>query len=386
LAVMMPEIKGRHALRIAHVVAHVSPDGRYGGPLRVAADLANAQRANGHDTSIVATFEGYATTPLTHSGVRLAGFPAHRIAGRGFAGLVSVALIRHVLRARHQLDIVHIHVARDALTAVVALALSATDTKYVLQTHGMIEPKGGRMANWYDRIVLRRAARRAQAVMVLTEGERRLFSALGVSEDRLTLQVNGIALHQVESINRHQVLFLARLHPRKGALAFAVAALALAAVHPTVTFTIAGPDEGDGAAVADALANGGNPSNVRILGAIATESVQSEMASSLLYVLPAVQEPFGLTILEALGQSTPVLVHRTAALASAVLEAGAGDVFDGGPAELATAIDGMLRDLPALARSGARGRVLAESYAIETISAGITDLYFAGVERDELKP
>jgi glycosyltransferase involved in cell wall biosynthesis len=335
---------------------------------------------------MVATFEGYATKPTAHAGVPLDAFPAHRILGRGFAGLLSVAMIRHVLHTRHQFDVVHIHVARDALTGLLALALSATDTKYVLQTHGMIEPKGGRVARWYDRFVLRRAARRAHAVLVLTEGERNLFSALGVSDDRLTLQVNGVALREVESTERHQVLFLARLHPRKGALAFAEAAVALAAVHPTVTFTIAGPDEGDGGAVAAALAAGGNPSNIRTLGAVASESVRSEMASSLLYVLPAAREPFGLTILEALGQSTPVLVHRTAALAPIVLKAGAGDVFDGGPAELTTAIDLLLRDRRALQDSGSRGRILAESYAIGTVSAEVTKRYLIESERNEPKP
>lgn len=372
----MPDVIGNRSLRIAHVVAHLSPDGRYGGPLRVATDLANAQRSDGHLTTLVATFEDYPEAPTQHAGIPTTAFPAHRIAGNGFAGLFSLPLVRHVLRSRSSVDVVHVHVARDALTSMVALALSATRSRYVLQTHGMIEPKTGRLANWFDRLVLRRAARGAQAVLVLTEGEMELFAALGVSEKRLSLQVNGVSIHDEQRTTRTQVLFLARLHPRKGASAFAQAAVALAPKYPDLTFTVAGPDEGDGAAVAAAIASGGNPRNVRTVGAVAPEAVRSEMAASLLYVLPAEREPFGLTILEALSQSTAVLVHETAALAPTILDSNAGNVFHGDSEDLATAIERMLLDRHDLEIKGARGRVLAQKYAIETVSAEITSRYF----------
>lgn len=363
------------SLRVAHVVAHVSPDGRYGGPLRVAADLARAQRVAGHDSQLIATYEGYVGKPASYSGVRLTAFPAHRITGSGFAGLFSLRLVSHVLRIRRSVDVVHVHLARDALTSMIALALSVTRTKYVLQTHGMLEPKHDVVARLFDSVVVRRAARRAFAVMVLTENEKEHFTQLGVEQERLSVQPNGIHIDKAPHRARSQVLFLARLHPRKGAVMFAEAAVSLASTWQELTFTVAGPDEGDAEAVAAVLTAAGSPGNVRAVGPVDPDEVGVEMARSLVYVLPAEGEPFGLTILEALAQSTPVLIHETAKLADRVLQADSGHVFAGGARELASAIDSALSDRSKLLAQGVNGSNLAQEYALQGISEAVTAAY-----------
>lgn len=363
------------SLRVAHVVAHVSPDGRYGGPLRVSTDLARAQKAEGHDSQLIATYEGYPERPTSYSGIRLTAFPAHRIKGSGFAGLFSYGLVSHVLRIRRSVDVVHIHLARDALTSMIALALSFTRTKYVLQTHGMMEPKHGIIARLFDRVVVRAAARRAFAVMVLTETEEEHFMRLGVDGKRLSIQSNGIHITKAPRSDRSQVLFLARLHPRKGAVMFAEAVVSLASDWPKLTFTIAGPDEGDAEAVSAVFEAAGSPENVRVVGPVDPDEVGAEMARSLIYVLPAEGEPFGLTILESLAQGTPVLIHETAKLAHRVLKYDSGRVFAGGARELAAAIDSALSDRPHLLAQGANGSILAQEYALQDISKAVTATY-----------
>lgn len=362
-------------MRIAHLVAHVSPDGRYGGPLRVAADIARVQRELGHEVRIFATYEGYETAPADYLGVPLTAFRARRLARHGYASLVSLGLMSAVARASRTADVVHVHLARDLLTSPTTLLLAILRRRYVLQTHGMVEPKRSRGARLFDALVLRPIARRAQSVLTLTPSETRHFKSIGVPEANIREQRNGVALNPLPERRRHQVLFLARLHPRKGAAAFAAAAVAVAPAFNEVHFTIAGPDEGDLTAVQRILEHNGSPPNVKVIGPVRPELVSEEMAKSLLYVLPADREPFGLTIIEALAQGTPVLVNTSAALAALIEEAGAGVSCSGDIASLEMSMKRLLtkrQDLELLARGA---RTLSTSFDIRVIATDLTNQY-----------
>ena len=50
-------------MRILHVVTLVSPDGEYGGPVRVATNLSKALRDLGHDVTIAAGTRGFESAP-----------------------------------------------------------------------------------------------------------------------------------------------------------------------------------------------------------------------------------------------------------------------------------------------------------------------------------
>lgn len=362
-------------LKIAHVVAHVSPDGRYGGPLRVAADIARVQRELGHNVQIFAVHEGYAATPSEYLGTRLTAFPARRLVPQGYASLVSLPLMAAVARASRSADVVHLHMARDLLTAPTALLLAALRRRYVVQTHGMIEPKHSVAGRLFDALVTRPIARRAQAVLTLTSTETHHFKSLGVTGAKVREQRNGVLLDPIPERQRRQVLFLARLHPRKGAAAFAAAAAALAPDFVEVDFTIAGPDEGDLSAVERVLEQAGSPPNVRVIGPVRPDDVSEEMARSLLYVLPADREPFGLTIIEALAQGTPVLINSSAALADTVERSGAGLSCNGSATGLEESMRRLLtarKELDSLARGA---RTLSKSFDVRAIAIEITDRY-----------
>ena len=47
-------------MRILHVVTLVSPDGAFGGPVRVAENLARELRRRGHDVTVAAAASGFA--------------------------------------------------------------------------------------------------------------------------------------------------------------------------------------------------------------------------------------------------------------------------------------------------------------------------------------
>lgn len=79
-------------MRILSVVTLVSPDGAFGGPVRVALNQATALRELGHDVTLAAGGRGFDEPPTELDGVPVRLFPARTVVpGIGFAGLSSPA-------------------------------------------------------------------------------------------------------------------------------------------------------------------------------------------------------------------------------------------------------------------------------------------------------
>jgi len=351
-------------VRIIHVVTLLSPDGRFGGPSRVALDLARMQQELGHSVLVLSGSLGYEDSPSTIEDVPVALFRARALTTRlGFAGLIAPGMTKRLLREARTADIVHIHLARDLITAFAARLLQVAGHSYVIQTHGMIDASARRLTPLVDALFIRPVVRSAKSVMVLTGAEKSEISRIApVSADRTVQMPNGARLASSPNDTngpRHDVLFLARLHPRKGGAQFARMASALAPLHPQQRFTIAGPDEGDLSAIKAELESS-RVHNVDLLGPVESSSVPTLMARAKLFVLPAASEPFGMTLLEAMTAATPIVVHETAGLAETVLQHNAGLVFDGTTAHLVDVVSELLNDPRRLEVMGRNARELVE--------------------------
>jgi len=100
-------------------------------------------------------------------------------------------------------------------------------------------------------------AHAATVFALRTEEIGQLTAVLGAPR-RIDLLPNGIAPPTAAAVaslsNGPEFLFLARLHPRKRAPVFVDAAAALLSTGLQASFTLVGPDEGEGAAVSSAIA------------------------------------------------------------------------------------------------------------------------------------
>ena len=346
------------------MVTYRSPDGSFGGPVRVAEAQALALEARGHSVTILAGAPNRRSSEIADR-VRVEEFAARRLApGRGFAFLCAPGLLPWLDRHRTDFDIVHIHMARDLVTLPVAMWAQARGIPYVAQTHGMIDQSERRLAQVLDFVATRRALRRAHEVFVLTPAE-----ALQVVEVESTIRtapiVNGLAIPRDAVVSGPRppvVLFLARLHPRKRPVAFVEMATAVAAADPNARFVLAGPDEGELHAVNEALAASDIRDRFEIVGAIDPGQTNALMASSAVYVLPSEGEVFPMSVLEALQQRTPVVTTASIGMAALLRRHGAAALTDGTPAELAKAVLKILgsEDEAERYRSGGRRLLLAE--------------------------
>ncbi|MEV8178816.1 glycosyltransferase [Cellulosimicrobium funkei] len=370
-------------LRVLHVATLLTPDGAYGGPVRVATNQVRSLRARGHDAVLVAATSGFDRLPTTWDGVPVVTFPAVRaVPGTGFAGLAAPAMVRWIRTHGARADVAHVHLARDLVTLPAAAAWSRSGKPFVTQTHGMVMPSGHPFAAPLDAVLTRRVVARASTSFALTPVEEAGLRTLFGRAATVRRLVNGVPLpaERVPLADpRHpEVLFLARLHARKRPLAFVEAAARLAARFPTARFTLVGPDEGQAAAVRERIADLPGDARARVTweGALPPERTARRLARSALYVLPSVDEPFPMSVLEAMSCGVPVVVTRSCGLAAPVERAGAGAVVGEDVDDLVAAVAAFLEDPAHRRATGVRARELVrEDYSMETVAEELEQAY-----------
>ncbi|MGN6240631.1 MAG: glycosyltransferase [Cellulosimicrobium cellulans] len=370
-------------LRVLHVATLLTPDGAYGGPVRVATNQVRALRARGHDALLVAAATGFDELPTTWDGVPVVTFPAVRAApGAGFAGLAAPSMVQWIRTRGARADVAHVHLARDLVTLPAALAWGRSGKPFVTQTHGMVMPSSHPLAAPLDAVLTRRVVARASTSFALTPVEEAGLRTLFGPRVNVQRLVNGVPAGGTNGPPSHEhhpeVLFLARLHPRKRPLAFLDAAARLAPRFPEARFRLVGPDEGEGGAVRDRIA--ALPAGVRARvaweGALPPERTTDRLARASLYVLPSVDEPFPMSALEAMACGVPVVVTRTCGLAAAVERAGAGVVVGEDVDDLAAAVARFLGDPRQVRDAGRRARELVRrDYSMDAVADALERAY-----------
>lgn len=323
-------------MKVLHVVTLHTPTHDFGGPTRVALNLSRGLRARGVRAAMVALGDGFdGPLPREVDGVPARLFQArHVLPVFEVSGITSPALLARARNLVRSADVVHVHLMRDLITLPMALIALHCGRPLVLQTHGMIDPTEKRVARLVDVLGLRRVLKKADAVLHLTEQERLDTEAVVAPEPMAPAYrlVNGVTPQQRRPAGEGRpptVLYLARVQERKRPQDFIGAMPTVLAKYPGARFVMAGPDTG---AMADdmlALARRlGVGHAVEYAGPLDHAAVLERLRSSDVYVLPAVVEPFAVSVLEAMSVGLPVVVTRTGGLSPDVAAAGAGRVVD----------------------------------------------------------
>lgn len=366
-------------MRVLSLVTLVSPDGAYGGPVRVALNQARALKDRGHEVTLAGGQRGFgAHVPTEIDTVSVALFPVRTVlAGIGFAGLSSPALHRWLSLAAPGVDIVHVHAARDLVSLRAADWLRRHHIPYVLQTHGMIDASRNALAVPLDALMTRPTLRSARHVFYLTPQERRDLVAVGGSELRLRELPNGVP-QPADAGERtgSEVLYLARLATRKRPMLFIEMAERLACAFPQASFRMVGPDEGEAATVTRRISELSGTVDITWEGPLDPGLTTARMERAGIYVLPSVDEPYPMSVLEAMAIGLPVVITDSCGLASVVRSSGSGIVVDNSVDSLTAAVRLLLDDAD-LARSMGRAgaHTARERFGMPMIAAALEAAY-----------
>jgi glycosyltransferase involved in cell wall biosynthesis len=191
-----------------------------------------------------------------------------------------------------------------------------TSKPYLVSPHGMLEPWALGQSRLKKRFALLlytgACLRRAACLRATSRAEALSIREAGFG-NAIAIIPNGVRcpsqLPQSEPSEVRNVLFLSRLHPKKGLLNLIQA---WAAVRPAKwKLSIVGPDECGHLAKVKALARTlGLEDKVHFLGEIWGEAKMDLFLRSDLFVLPSFSENFGLVVAEALACGVPVITTR----------------------------------------------------------------------------
>lgn len=360
------------------MVTLVSDDGAYGGPVSVATGQLAELARRGHRVELLSLWRGAGPAPERVDGVPLRARPARTLVpGQGFLGLLNPLLVLDLWRRVGRADVVHVHAGRD-LVSLAALAVAVLRRRgFLAQTHGMVQPRRATAARLFDRLYVP-LLRRARGLLVLTGEERAgLGRVLGQRTPPLVLLPNGVRITEERQPGTGtDVLYLARLHPRKRPEAFVETAALVHRELPETVFTMHGSDEGSLPGVLRLVEQRGLAGVVGYAGALDHASAVRATAGARVYVLPSVNEPFPMSLLEALACGTPVVCTHSCGIAEELARRGAALVTDGSPRALADAVLVLLRDEAARERLVRAGhRAVEEVFSVRAVADRLEELY-----------
>jgi glycosyltransferase involved in cell wall biosynthesis len=390
-------------MNILHITPYYAPAYAFGGVTRAVEGLARALAARGHAIHILTT-DAYTqtarlppTAPLPDSTIPVTRVRNLSVPLRGRYNLSTPFGMRRA--ARHLIasaDVIHAHEFR---TIENLLTFPLADHKpIVLSPHGTLSTDAGRGAvkRVWDRLFSVGMARRIAAVIALTESERAdaqaLWRAWGASA-RIEVIPNGVHLPEFEAFaptttlraaywmraqfcaafdlspDAPLVLYMGRLHPRKGIDALVRGFYA--ANLPDARLALVGPDDGALDAIRPLL-----DARAVVTGYLEGALRGGALAAASLFALPSSGgEGLSMAALEAMAAGLPVVLSPACNLPE-VEAAGAGMIVDATPDALAGAFRAIIGDADRRRAMGAAARALVEEkFTWERVAALYETVY-----------
>lgn len=291
-------------------------------------------------------------------------------------------------RAVRDHDIVHVHGLWVFFNHLACLFARVQGKPLVLSPHGMLDPWALSQKKLKKKAAFLlyqgRDLKTASALQATAGMEAGYLRRLGLG-GTLAVVPNGVDIPVFEKEaarpgnGRRRLLFLSRVHPKKGVLELlrAVAHLRAIIENGKWVVTIAGPGEGGFLAVAEREARKlGVDSLVEFPGAVDNGAKWDLYRSSDLFILPTYSENFGLVVAEALGCGVPVITTHGAPWED-LLTRHCGWWYEMGQAELEETLRHALSASPSTLRHmGERGRSLVEEkYHWDSVAAELERLY-----------
>lgn len=306
-------------MRVLHVTPSFMPAVRYGGPIVTVLRLCQELQRAGVELSIATTnADGSGVLPVpTDRSVDVGGLSVRYFNRHGRLDYAfAPGLAEYVWRAARNYDLVHITSVFSFPALIAGIAARRSGVPYVVSPHGALQAWSLRQKRWkkapywwfLERPHLMKAAG-IHACAGLEEEEIRL----ALPSARIFVVPNGSDAIDVPRVERRprRVVFLGRIHQKKGFDVLVPALARVARYLPDVETVVAGPNEGGEWERVQALIDEANPRpRVTYLGSVNGAARFDLLASAAVFVLPSHSENFGMAVVEALACGTPVVVSQ----------------------------------------------------------------------------
>ncbi len=368
-------------MKVLHVIESFSP--RYGGPVSVAMALVCAQADLGHEVTVCTTNLDYphgvlrsaGCATICHDRVKVFYFSVQ------FRPLTISAQLKKFMKNNiATFDIIHIHGLYRFPPTYAAYQARKQKIPYVITPHGALDPylytKSSRNVllkrlyeRWFDLPNLHGAG----AIHYTAEDERQRAAFLGLRAPSFVVP-NGVDWGRYAQLpargafrtsqglgDAPLVLFLGRLHPKKGLDLLIPAFETIRRQVSGAQLAIVGPENDSfGQQVRAWVGERGLTDSVHFVGHLDGADVIQAYVDADVFVLPSYTENFGMTVVEAMACAVPVVISDQVNIHAEVAQSGAGLVTHCDVSEVAEAVLGLLADPERRAVMGSAGRAAAQ--------------------------
>lgn len=313
-----------------------------------------------------------------------AGIPVVAIAKRGLLDKAAVDTLRGLLQTG-EIDVIHSHNGRTAMLAAMAVRLARSGR--CVATQHFIEPNRNRrrgLRRMIARHVHNWVAKHTDYFIAISRAVERMMTFRGDSlPNRIRIVCNGIApldgqlkpaadLRSELQIPAEAPLIFcaARLQPEKSISTLIAAMSLLLKKNPSAVCLVAG-EGAERPLLERQISRLGLTGPVRLLGY--RTDVPSLIAACDVLVLPSINEPFGLVLLEAMSLSRPVVATAAGGALEIVVPKQTGLLVPPQrPEDLADAISAILSNQTMANTMGRNGKRRFEEYFTAEKMAGAT--------------
>jgi len=382
-------------MRILHVIPGIGTVS--GGPPQVCQALATGQAVRGHDVHILSSLHGLRGDEedglRERWGDRLTLLPFYF-----FGGYLRPRGLKAALDSLFPFDIGHIDGLWSGMNTGVARRCRDSGTPYLIRTLGTLGPWALKNSGWKKRIYLQLWEREnldsAAAIHALNRDEVEDTKLLGFNTD-IVIVTNGIEASLFDSLpprgefrqnhpelkERFLVLFLGRIHKKKGLEYLAEAFCLLRKRRPEAFLVVAGPEQDDSAEKARRILEEYSMSDQAVfVGTVREGDKYSVYVDSDIFVLPSFDEGHSMAITEAMAVGLPVIITPGCHFPE-VAENDAGIVGSQSPEEMAEFMQKLMDDARLRESMGQAGvRLVKERYTWDKIVERTLKVYADIVE------
>ncbi|MDO9443094.1 MAG: glycosyltransferase [Beijerinckiaceae bacterium] len=314
-----------------------------------------------------------------------AGFE-HRRCAQDFARAPLLGKLRLSRTLRGEIakraDVLHTHGVWLMANIYPAWEAKRTGAPFLISPRGMLSEAAMQFSGLRKKamweFMQRSAARQATCFHATSDDEAQDIRKLGLLQPVAVIP-NGVDVPEAApriATARRKLLYLGRLHAKKGLDRLLKSWSTLEATFPDWDLEIIGPSEHGHVDELKSLARTLGLSRVAFPGPLYADEKRAGYRSAELFVMPTLNENFGMTVAEALAVSVPVVCTKGAPW-SGLSEHQCGWWVDGDVEAIAEALrDGMSRPRETLSAMGERGRAwMLRDFSWAAVAQDMIDVY-----------
>ena len=340
-------------MNILHVIPALDPV--YGGPIVALLGLVKAQAKLGDQIHVVAGTD--LGSAQVQQDMESGGVQVSMASSRRPTVARCMQICRTIDHALASAQIVHIHGLWQFVQTAAALQAKIQGIPYIIRPCGMLDTWSlsqrrilkqlnlalitGRLLSGAS--VLHATTEREKTEILKTALEHRVSVVPnGVEDSAFTASANELPEELQRLKDSHRLLlFLARVHPKKG-LDVLLPAIAKVQTKSTILLIVGPREPSYFEAIRRDIKRLGIEERVRFLEPMYGEARFAAYSAAELYILPSKQENFGITVAESMALGVPVIVSPEVALSDVVSGSNSGVVVPRDPELIAQAIDELL--------------------------------------------